>query len=104
MLNEIARDAQLNIAVQHANTGSKEKEDGGGLNDGTSAKKGGNLDSKILNKLKGTGGAGTGPGSSILSDWDDLDGQSGSNYQHNYFYSKKKPKGHQGTANRKGKK
>lgn len=43
--------------------------------------------------------------SSILSDWDDFDGQSGSNYQHNYFYnkSKKKRAGISGT-NRKNKK
>lgn len=106
VLNEIAQDAQLkNEFIQHANTGSKEKEDGGGKN-GSPANKSGNLDSKmLLNKLKGTGGAGTGPGSSILSDWDDLDGQSGSNYQHNYFYSKKKPKGHHGATatNRKNK-
>ena len=51
---------------------------------------GNNLDySKIIRDRVTAGG---GPESSILSDWDDLDGQSGSNYQHNYFYSKKKKK------------
>ena len=48
----------------------------------------GRLDPKMIQNNKVTHG----PASSILSDWDDLDGRSASNYQHNYFYSQSKSK------------
>ena len=87
VLNEIAQDSQLQIAIQHALTGQKDKEDANGMDKSQG----------LIARLN------AGPGSSILSDWDDLDGQSGSNYQHQYFYNKKKPKGLQATGKKGGK-